>query len=69
MKNSASERSSRSNKCRKCVGAWTLSKRGLAQGPPKEDPQPQQSNDFGFWDDESMEKMSLEISGDRTQDP
>ena len=60
MKNSASERSSRSNKCRKCVGAWTLSKRGLAQGPPKEDPPPPQSNDFGFWDDESMEKMSLE---------
>ena len=60
MKTSASERSSRSNKCRKCVGAWTLSKRGLAQGAPKEDPPPQ-SNDFGFWDDdESMEKISSE---------
>ena len=71
MNNSASERSSRkSNKCRKCVGMWTLSKRGSARGPPKEDPPtachqpkenppPPQSSDVGFWDDELMEKMSL----------
>ena len=42
--NSASERSSRSKKNRKCVGTWTLSKRGSARGAPKEDSLPPQQS-------------------------